>query len=234
MGKILIVEDQRMTQEGLVKIAKEFDETLEVISTGYAAKALSYAKKNSIDAFFLDIQLKDYSGIELARRLREVEEYMFTPIVFLTAIPTRELEAFRQIHCYDYIIKPFTQEEIRSVFEKIIKNYITKKDTELTLRLERKGFVNIVKQKDIICLEFKDRKICITTLKEKIYYSGKSLSQIGLDLSEDFIQVHQSFIVNKKYIEYINLTECKISLKGIEFPIPIGRTHKKTVGEISI
>lgn len=232
MSKILIVEDQRLTQEGLIKIAKDLDKTLDIIATGYAGEALDYAKNNRFDAFFLDIKLIDYSGIELAKQIREIENYLFTPIIFITALPTKELEAFRQIHCYDYLIKPFSEKEVQIVFEKIIKNYIPQRYEEPVLKLERKGFINIIKQKDIIYMEFKDRKICISTLKEKIYYAGKALSQMSSELSDDFIQVHQAFIINKKFIKYINLQNNEISLEGIDYTIPIGRTYKKIIGDI--
>lgn len=234
MSKILIVEDQSITQLGLIKMAKDLDENLEVVATGHAGEALDYARNSRFDAFFLDIQLIDYSGIELARQIREIESYMFTPIIFITAIPTKELEAFRQIHCYDYIIKPFSEKEVQKVFEKIIKNYIPQKNEEPVLKLERKGFVNLIKQKDIIYMEFKDRKICITTLKETIYYTGKALSQMSSELTDDFVQVHQAFIINKKFIRDINLQNNEINLEGIEHAIPIGRTYKKNIGEIII
>lgn len=234
MSKILIVEDQKITQQGLIKMAKEVDRGLEIIATECAGEALDYARKYSFDAFFLDIQLVDYSGLELAKQIREMERYMFTPVIFITAIPTRELEAFRQIHCYDYIIKPFSERDVLEVFEKIIKNYIPQNKEEPVLRLERRGFVNRIKQKDIICLEFKDRKICITALREKIYYTGKALNQLSCELTDDFIQVHQAFIINKKYIRGINLQNNEINLEGIDRVIPIGRTYKKSIGEITI
>lgn len=232
MSKILIVEDQNITQSALIKMAKDMDKNLEVIATGYAGEALDYARNNKFDAFFLDIQLIDYSGIELAKQIREIESYMFTPIIFITAIPTKELEAFRQIHCYDYIIKPFSEKEVQKVFQKIIKNYIPQQNEEPVLKLERKGFVNLIKQKDIIYMEFKDRKICITTVKEKIYYTGKALSYMSSELTEDFVQVHQAFIINKKFTRDVNLQNNEIYLEGIEHAIPIGRTYKKIIGEL--
>lgn len=232
MGKILIVDTQEIIHESLIKIARNLDKTVEVFVTGYACKALDYAKNNQIDAFFLDIQLLDYSGIELAKKIRKIEKYMFTPIVFITAISTRELEAFRQIHCYDYIVKPFSDEEIYRVFRKIIKYYISQKNEEPMLKLERKGSINIINYKDIIYLDLKNRKICITTLNEKIYYTGKTLSQMKALLSDDFIQVHQSFIINKRFINNIKLSKNEICLKGVEEFIPIGRTYKKGVREL--
>ena len=103
MSNIIIVEDEEVTARGLRKIIKEIDDSINVIIKGFAKEALEVSKDISIDAFLLDIQLKDYNGIELARQIREMDCYKLNPIVFITAIPTRELIAFKEIHCYDYI-----------------------------------------------------------------------------------------------------------------------------------
>ena len=44
-------------------------------------------------------------------------------MIFITAIPTRELIAYKETHCYDYIIKPFLEEEISEKVSRIIKYY---------------------------------------------------------------------------------------------------------------
>jgi hypothetical protein len=46
---------------------------------------------------------------------------MFTPIIFITAIPTKELEAFRQIHCYYYLIVFINFVIVRNGFKNQLK-----------------------------------------------------------------------------------------------------------------
>ena len=45
-------------------------------------KLLRYAEDINYDIFLLDIQLKDYSGFELAKEIRNIDNYKLTPIVF--------------------------------------------------------------------------------------------------------------------------------------------------------
>ncbi len=112
MGKILIVEDDLIICEGLSEIIRGIDKESEIVITGYAEKALSFAIDSYYDAFLLDIRLNDYSGIKLAKQIRNIEKYKITPILFITSIPTKELLAFKPIHCYDYIVKPFSREKV--------------------------------------------------------------------------------------------------------------------------
>lgn len=81
MGLILLVEDE----PGAVALMRRyiesssFEHKLAVFAK--AAEALLYAVKNKVDLFILDIQLLDYRGTELARQLRSMPEYRFTPIL---------------------------------------------------------------------------------------------------------------------------------------------------------
>jgi len=120
MAKILIVEDEWLIAKGLSAIIHSIDKEIEVKITGYAKEALKHAKEDYYDVFLLDIQLIDYSGFTLANQIREMNQYKLTPMIFITAIPTRELLAFKEVHCYDYIVKPFKEEEIRTALETII------------------------------------------------------------------------------------------------------------------
>jgi DNA-binding LytR/AlgR family response regulator len=52
MSTILIVEDQRLTQEGLIKIAKDLDKALDVIATGMQARRLIMQRIIDLMHFF--------------------------------------------------------------------------------------------------------------------------------------------------------------------------------------
>lgn len=231
LGKILIVEDDAIIRNGLESMVRGIDKELEIISTEFAAKALKYTKKHKIDAFFLDIQLKDYSGIELAKQIREINRYKFTPIVFITAMPSRELEAFREIHCYDYIVKPFTEKEVREVFNTIINHSIKRKDK--CLKFKQKEYNCIIGQADIKYIESKNRKLFIETEKEKFIISSHTLKSVEEKLTDNFIRCHKGFIVNTNYIKEIDKNNNLIFLKNINIPIPIGRKYKDNLkGEL--
>ncbi len=228
MNKIMIVEDEVTISMHLSKIAKKVNPDVEIYTTGLAAEALDYLSQNEIDAFFLDIQLDDYSGLHLAKEIRTLKQYEFAPIIFITAMPTRELEAFRQIHCYDYIIKPFLDADIEGVFKKILINYLDnkKEEVEEKVMLKFKSHTQLIALKDILYIEYRNRKIFVSTLQEDIEYIHMPLKKFKEQLSEAFVQVHQSFLVNKVYVKVVDTKQACIHLNHNEAILPIGRSYQ--------
>ncbi len=227
MAAILIVEDELMTAKGLEVIISSIDSKINVTITGYAKEALSYAKKNYYDMFMLDIQLLDYSGLELAKEIRDIDRYKLTPIVFITAIPTREFMAFKEIHCYDYIVKPFKEEKIKSILETIINYGIVEK--EVYLKLNQKEYSYLINQDEIIYIESQNRKIFIATINEQIELCTYTLKQLMDKLNTNFVRCHKGYIINMDYIEKIDKSNDDIYLRYVELPIPLGRKYKDCV-----
>lgn len=235
MGKILIVEDDFIICKGLRKIIQNLANELEIVSTGYAQKALNYAINNHFDAFLLDIQLNDYSGIELAKQIRSMEKYKLTPIVFITSIPTKELLAFKQVHCYDYILKPFNKKEVIDILKTII-NYGIKNNQENqpTIVLKQKSCSYVIKQSEIIFIESINKKIVIYTINEQITISTYSLKEFLIELTDDFIQCHKGYIINSNYIQKVDKANDLIKLNNVVIDIPIGRKYKEALRGIWI
>lgn len=228
MGRILIVEDDPVISRGLAKMASSINPELEILITGYAEKALTYAKKYSIDGFFLDIQLKDYSGLSLGKKIRKIDAYQLTPIVFITAIPTRELLAFKEIHCYDYIVKPFTEEEVKKIFKTIIHHGISKKENKgSVLKLKQKEYTYVIKQEEIIYIESVNKRLSIMTMDEEFTVATYKLNQLLNELTPDFVQCHKGYIVNSSYIEKIDKTDNLVYLKERNTPVPLGRKYRE-------
>lgn len=230
MKRIMIIEDEKTIRDHLVATANSIDGSVKVYEAEAAAVALEVAQKYDISAFFIDIQLTDYNGLELAKQLRKIKRYQFVPMVFITAMPTRELEAFKQIHCYDYLIKPYTQEQLEEVFKSIMMDYIESKEED-KLCLEFRGYNQLVPYKTIVYFEYARRKILIKTEDEEIEYYHVPLKRFKEQLPKYFLQIHQSYIVNKNHIEKIDFSNRTITMRSTENLLPIGRSYKKEVGE---
>jgi two-component system LytT family response regulator len=228
MGNILIVEDDSIISNGLKKIVEEIDASSNIYSTGYAEEALKISKKIDIDVFLLDIQLEDYSGMELAKELRDISKYKLVPIVFITAIPTRELIAFKRIHCYDYIIKPFRKEEVVKVVTTLIK-YGTNNTESKKISILQSGVSILIDEKDIIYIESNNRNLYVHTVEETMEIHNYWLKNMKKRLSDNFIKCHKSYIVNKDFITYVEHIKNLIYLKNVKEVIPIGRKYKEEI-----
>ena len=230
MARVLIVEDELATADGLAAIIRSINDKIDITITGYAKEALEYLKNNHYSAFLLDIQLLDYSGLELAEEIRKIDRYKLTPIVFITAVPTRELMAFKEIHCYDYIVKPFKKAEVKAVLETIINYGIIKRRKNL-LKLKQKEYTYIVKQDEIIYIESQNRKIFIVTINEQMELSTYTLKQLSDKLADNFVRCHKGYIININFIERIDKTNNNIYMKNAKRSVPIGRRYKKLLGD---
>lgn len=227
MSRIMIVEDDMLIAKGLEAIIKSIDDNLDISITGYAEEALRYIENNHYDAFLLDIQLEDYSGIELAKKIRDRDEYKLTPIIFITAIPTRELIAFKEIHCYDYIVKPFREQEIKEALEIIINHGIKTENKLKTLKIIQRSYTYILKQDEIIYIESRNKDLLLVTVNEEIKLSNYSIRKVLEELDTNFIQCHRGYIINIEYIIRINHADNSIKLRNTDELIPIGRKYRE-------
>src|SRR3954452_15607618 len=105
--KILIVEDEKHLADGLRFNLEAEGYEVAVCDTGESA--LDEIDRQSFDAIILDVMLPGLNGFEVARSLREGQDY--TPILMLTARgrPEDVLNGF-EAGTDDYLTKPFDLE----------------------------------------------------------------------------------------------------------------------------
>lgn len=112
--KVIYVDDEQPALHTFRSKAEELPEveSLHLFSDG--EEALLYAQENRIDAAFLDVEMPDMGGIELARALKKTDRNI--RIFFVTAFEQYALDAFG-VKALGYIMKPYTKEEIREALE---------------------------------------------------------------------------------------------------------------------
>lgn len=237
MGKVLLVEDNPNAVKRINRYINKISDELDVISFSEAGEALRYAKSNDISLFILDIQLEDYKGTSLAKQLRELSEYKYTPIIFETALAGEELFAYRDIKCYSFLVKPFGEEEFTAAFRDALGLSEQMNRQARTIRIEQKQFILEYIVPDIAYIEAFGKKLVIHThsrmsgIKEDTI-SGYTLSGL-LALLDDatFIQCHKSYVVNRSHIDKIDKSGRKVFLKGFTEAIPIGNKYQAEVWE---
>jgi len=119
--KILIVDDEKNFIE-LVKKNLERAGDYEVKIECEGKKALAVAKEFRPDLIFLDIVMPDIPGGDVARRLKDDPQTKDIPIVFLTALMTKdEISEGEEIGGFPFIAKPIDTEELIKIIEKNTK-----------------------------------------------------------------------------------------------------------------
>ena len=105
----LIVDDEPVARRGLEEYVKEVEFLNLVGQCENALKATAMLSQHSVDLLFLDIQMPDLTGIELARVLEKAGNKA-PRIIFTTAFNQYALDGFR-VDAIDYLLKPFNYEE---------------------------------------------------------------------------------------------------------------------------
>ncbi len=234
MNNVLLVEDDASIVKLIKQYISEMGEDTKIISFSKAAEALQYTKKEVIDLFILDIQLLDYKGTSLAKQIRSMPEYKYTPIIFATALAGEELIAYREIKCYCFLIKPFSKVEFKKAFSDALG--LSKQITTTTkiIRIEQKQFIFEYEVKNIVYIESFGKRVVIHTRDNDANggdaISGYSLAKM-LELIDNpvVIQCHKSFLVNSEYIDKIDKQKRVINLKYPTAQIPIGNKYQSAL-----
>jgi len=118
MNSILIVEDNKDMNFLLTNILQE--EGFEVISVGNGVRAIQEVKKKIPDLVLLDMRLPGMNGIEILENFRKIDADLL--VIMITAYAdVKEAVQTMKLGAYDYITKPFDNEEMIFSIRKALK-----------------------------------------------------------------------------------------------------------------
>ena len=236
MTRIMILEDNKDSLKALQIMIQKISSDIMLVPVSTledARKALQEAKE-PFHVFMLDINLQekdteDTSGLIFAGEIRKIRQYAFTPIVMITSLASLELKAYRELHCYQYIIKPYQEEEIQRLIHKVL--FQTGEASEPSVLIKKEGINYKLFCKDIICIRARPRGVSIVLANEEMKVLYLTIKQLMEKLpQEQFLQCHRMFVVNRDYIDYVDLVNGIVHMKnGTE--AEIGVTYKSKIKE---
>jgi len=120
METILIVDDEKnylVVLEALLS-----PEGYEIVLSDNAPEALRTAREGDIDLIITDMKMPGMNGMELLEECKKINPDI--PVIMMTAYGTIEMavEAMKR-QAYDYITKPFQNEELKLTIKKALENY---------------------------------------------------------------------------------------------------------------
>ncbi len=113
--QVLIVDDEEMVLEETKETVGTELAGMKIICTSSPLEAVHIAGSQQIGIAFLDIEMPEMDGLELAEKIKKKNPY--TNIVFVTAYAKYALEAFGMF-ASGYLMKPLRREDV----EKVIRN----------------------------------------------------------------------------------------------------------------
>ena len=208
--KAVIIDDSPQARKLLRLMLQEFAPDIAIVAEAENGNTgIEAIKTHNADVAFLDIDMPEKSGIELAEEL--VKENINCRIVFTTAFNQYAINAFR-LSAIDYLLKPINEQQLAESIEKIRQQLQYKTTQEQLTALSQNLKSN---QKQVICIPtqngydylnindieyleadgsyvhlfLKDKKQ--KTVSKNLKYFEQALEQFS-----NFVRVHRSFIIN--------------------------------------
>lgn len=220
-----IIDDEPLAAELLVSYARRMPELNLIGSYNNAIDAMGVLRNNPVDLIFLDIQMPELSGLELAGMLPKR-----TKVIFTTAFDNYAIDGYK-VNAFDYLLKPISFERfvksVNKVIESVAENPkcdVAGNNNIIYIKSEYK-LVKIVIG-DILYVEgLKDYIKIYLSNEQKPILSLMNMKTIENALPEDkFMRVHRSYIVNKNCMDVIERGRIVI---GKTF-IPVSDSYKDT------
>lgn len=240
-----IVDDEPLARDELIYLLKRSKQVEIAGQADSIETAFEKLQDMDIDVIFLDIQLGEQSGIDMAKKLNQLE---YPPmIVFATAYDDYALKAF-ELNAVDYLLKPFDEKRVQRTIEKLVKR-INNTEPKITLpsrkqatladQLEKLAItvdekIVLVNVNDILYIQANEGKTTVVTAKQH-YPVHDPLITFEKKLEQSsIIRVHRAFLVNINSIAEIepwfNSTYNLILSNGEK--VPVSRTYVKELKQL--
>jgi DNA-binding LytR/AlgR family response regulator len=215
----IIIEDEPLVRIKLTEFIQKVNFLVLLAEFNNGIDAINFLKEHSVDLIFLDIQMKDFDGIQFLNTVTSKSR-----IIITSAYSQYALKGYEH-NVSDYLLKPFGLERFLKAVDKVTNELIPLQPqsqdhsfvfvkTEYRIeRIDLNDIFYIEGMKDYLAVITKDKKIM--TLM-----SFKSIMEL---LPESrFVRVHKSFIVAIDKITSIERSRIIVKEKLL----PISDTYK--------
>ncbi|MFP4095026.1 MAG: LytR/AlgR family response regulator transcription factor [Cyclobacteriaceae bacterium] len=199
-----------------------------------AIEALKAIHEQSVDLIFLDIQMPDLTGIELARVLDRSRHRKGPRIIFTTAYDQFALEGYK-VDALDYLLKPFDYEEFLRAVQKAQSYAVlaAPQPAPPPTQEAEQNYIFLKVEYQLVRVNFSDI-LYIQGLKDYVKVHLKSsnrplLSLVSMKALEDklpsrrFMRIHRSYIISLEQITALSKSSVEIGSESI----PVSNQYKE-------
>jgi DNA-binding LytR/AlgR family response regulator len=223
--KYLIVDDEPLARKLIASHVAKIDGLECVGECSNAIEASNVLRSKQVDLIFLDIQMPEISGLQLAGSLKNPPS-----IILTTAFRDFAPEAF-DLDVVDYLLKPISFERLLKAVNrffdsevdkaKIIVDPSKKDDAFILIKADRK--IHKLAVQDILYIESLDNYVKIFG-SDKVLITRENITALDDRLPyPPFVRIHRSFIVNSAWVKTVSNEGVGITGKEL----PFGRAFKK-------
>jgi|SRR6185503_4205388 len=217
MNLSCVIIDDEPNAVNLLEILVRQNTQWQVLGKCYdALEAMTFMKDHKPDFIFLDINMPQLTGMELAGLLPNE-----TKIVFTTAYSEYAAESYT-FQTIDYLLKPITLKRFLAAMQKIEAYFSSHANGEKGTPPAGQEYFFVKSGKelrkmlleDILYFEGEKEYVRVVTPASQLLIYRR-LKDIDEQLTAPFVRVHNSYIVNTKQINKIQDNHIYIGIKQI-------------------
>jgi len=223
---IYIAEDEPLASAKLKLFLQKIGEKGEIRVFDNGISLLASLQDSLPDILFLDIQMPGANGMQVLERMAEIG-LKSTQIIITSAFEQYALQSFG-FSVTDYLLKPYTLDRLKQAVDKAKNNIrlqsLDKQINTCTISVRVDGRNVMIPSNEIVYLEsLKDYVRIVTNDGQKRLTLG-TLSSFEEKLTDDFLRVHRSFIINLNHI--LDFNSQTVTMLG-KLEISIGKTYRE-------
>lgn len=234
--KAIIIDDEAISRDAIRSIVTEYCIEIDIVdeaaSVSGAVEAIQSMKP---DLVFLDIEILDGTGFDV---LKQVDGQQMD-IIFITGFNQFAITAFKY-SAIDYLLKPINPVELVQAVNKVIRlkeRHLFMEKLKLMefnqhseskkIALPAQDGLTMIWVHDIVRCESDNSYTSIYCLNQKRYVVSKGIKEYEELLNAgNFLRVHQSHLVNLKFVDKFNKEDGGILIMEGGAIVPVARRRK--------
>ncbi|MEE4115868.1 MAG: LytTR family DNA-binding domain-containing protein [Marinilabiliaceae bacterium] len=229
--KAIAIDDEVLALHKIERFCRQVDYIDLIGKFDNPVDAESFFRYNKVDLLFLDVQMNEYSGLELLNRLESKPHVILT-----TAFGHYSLKAF-DLEIDDYLLKPIRFDRFKKATDKVYKifklevsalnNTGATDDDSAYIYVTSGRKLERIALNDIQYIEGMRDYLRIITYKKKHMVLTVFSKMLDLLPEKEFCRVHRSYIVSLHKVEEVKNN----SLVVYGNSIPLSKTYRKSFNE---
>ena len=228
MYQIAVCDDEEAIRTQLLRVLDAHPQRGEFGVTEFSSGEALLASLRSGKSFFLlilDIELQDQTGVTVGKLLRQELRDNVTQVLYISAHTKYAMDLF-DVRPLNFLIKPLDEEKLSACVTQAL-DLAPKLDAALTVFSGKQA--QRIPLRDIRYLESYNKRLTIHTTQGDCICAQRLADVLSVLPQPDFFQIHQSFVVNDRYVRRIRYD--RLSLEdGTE--LSISQPFRKQVREL--
>ncbi len=238
--KAVLIDDSEQALHLLNLMLKEFAPEIEVLATAKNVdEGLEAIAHYQPDVIFLDIEMPEKSGLQLAEEL--FNQKIKCEVVFTTAYNQYAIKAFR-LSAIDYLLKPIEEDQLLQAVDKLVEKLksgqnnleiLAKNLTSNEQKILSIPVLNGYEYIPLDTIEYLEAEGSYTYIhsidtKHKIASKNLKYFEQALEGQSNFLRVHRSYIINLDNIHSFSKANRGIITMKNGKEIDLARDRRKT------